>query len=219
MPRQAATRDYGGVSASARQADRRRKLLEAGRQLWGGSGLGEVTVRRVSARSQLATRYFYEEFPDRDALLVAIAEQVRDELIDVLVAAGLSEPGDIEDRLRAALTAFLDRITDEPDLRRVFTDVMTGTGPLGELRRQTLDLITALVLEHGPALLDFTPPRPAEMRRGATYLVGGVTHLIDTWALDPHESTTELADICAKYSLAVIRTTPSRPTSTVYRRR
>jgi AcrR family transcriptional regulator len=209
MPRPAAIRDYGGVSASERQADRRRKLLEAGRQLWGGSGIAEVTVRRVCAQSGLVPRYFYEEFPDRDALLLAVAGQVRDELFDAMVSVGLSEPGDIADRLRAALKAFLDRIADDPDIHRIFTDILAGTGPLAELRRQALDIVTTLALEHGPGFLKVPPPSLAEMRRSATFIVGGVNQLIDAWVHDPHDSPAELADLCTKFSLAIVRTTPA----------
>jgi len=59
----------------------------------GTSGTGDVSVRGVCAEAGLGPRYFYEQFPDRDALLLAVADQVRDELLSVLVSSALEESG------------------------------------------------------------------------------------------------------------------------------
>lgn len=205
MGRTPATRDYGGVSASQRQAERRARLLEAGREVWGGSGAAEVTVRGVCARAGLGPRYFYEQFPDRDALLLAVSDQFRDEVLGLMLQRGLAEPGGIEATLKAALTALLDLIGSDPLAHRIFTDILVGTGALSERRRQTLDIVTSLLLEHGPAMLEFEPPSPAEMRRGATFIVGGITQLIDSWVHDPQESPALLATACTELCLGVIR--------------
>ena len=74
MGRTEVVRDYGGVSAEDRRAERRRKLLDAGRRLWGESGISEVTVRGVCTASGLTPRYFYEQFENRETLLVAITD-------------------------------------------------------------------------------------------------------------------------------------------------
>jgi AcrR family transcriptional regulator len=205
MGRMPATRDYGGLSASERMAERRRRLLEAGRDIWGRSGITDVSVRGVCAEAGLGPRYFYEQFPDRDALLLAVADQLRDELFSVLLQRGLGEPGGVEAKLRAALKALLDMIADDPVVHRIFTDILTGTDVLAERRRQALDTVTNLVLEHGPALLDFEPPTPDEMRRGATFIVGGVTQVVDSWVHDSQESTSAMADACTELCLSVVR--------------
>src|SRR5206468_2855326 len=115
------------------------------------------------------------------------------------------EPGDAESKLRAGLKAFLDMISGDPLAHRIFTDTLMGTAGLAERRRQALDIVTNLVLEHGPTLLDLGPTTPAEMRRGAMFIVGGVTQLVDAWVHDPRESTTELADVCTDLCLSVVR--------------
>lgn len=206
MGRSEVTRDYGGVSAEDRRSERRAKLLAAGRHLWGGSGIGEVTVRGVCNQSGLVPRYFYEQFADRDELLLAIADQVRDELVTVMLSVGLNEPGGAADKLRAGLRALLDLVIDEPDIHRIFTDILTGPGLLAERRRQALDLVTELLLEHGPGLLDFAPPSRAEMRSSASFIVGGVAQLVDAWVLDPQESPAEMAAVCTTHSLAIVST-------------
>lgn len=205
MGRSAVIRDYGGVSANDRRAERRRKLLEAGRELWGTAGITEVTVRGVCAKAGLVPRYFYEQFADRDALVLAVSDQVRDELFASLLTVGLGEPGDVKTKLRAALKAFLDLIVEDPHIHRIFADGMTGAGPLADRRRQALDIVTELVLEHGPGMLDLGPSTEAELRRSASFIVGGVNQLIDAWLLDPRESTAEMAAICTDLSFAVVR--------------
>jgi AcrR family transcriptional regulator len=207
MGRTNVIRDYGGVSASDRRDERRRKLLKAGREVWGQSGIGEVTVRGVCGQAGLIPRYFYEQFADRDALLLVVGEQVRDELIATLLSVGLNEPGDVADKLRAALKALLDLIAADPLIHRIVADVVIGAGPLAGPRRQALDIITDLILQYGPGFLDFESPDPAETRRIASFIVGGVNQLIDAWVLDPRESTAELATACAELSLSVVRST------------
>jgi AcrR family transcriptional regulator len=205
MGRSAVVRDYSGVSAADRRADRRRRLLEAGRLLWGESGIGEVSVRGVCGRAGLVPRYFYEQFTDRDALVVAIADQVRDELFSTLLTSGLSHPGDLADKLRAALEAFLHLVVDDPHVHRIFSDVLSSAGPLAEPRRQALGIVTDLAVEHGAALLQFERPSPDEMRRATSFIVGGVSQLVDSWIHEPQESTVELAHRCTEFSLAIVR--------------
>jgi len=207
MGRANVKRDYGGVSASDRRDERRRKLAAAGRRLWGGTGLADVTVRGVSSEAGLIPRYFYEHFPDRDALLLSIADEARDELITAMLASGLTAPGSAEDKLRAALKAFLDLLQRDPHLHRIFADVMRGSGILAARKHQALDLVTELVLEHGPALLPGHQVSPATMKRTASYIVGGVNQLVDAWILDPQESTSELSAICTDLTFAVVQAT------------
>ncbi|MCE5291887.1 MAG: TetR/AcrR family transcriptional regulator [Nocardiaceae bacterium] len=218
MGRAEVVRDYGGVSADDRRAERRRKLLDAGRRLWGESGIAEVTVRGVCTASGLTPRYFYEQFDNREALLVAISDEVFSELVAVLLTVGLGEQGRLEQRLRASFKAFLDLVEGDPHVHRIVDSDVTGVPGLVERRRRFLDTITELVLEHGPGLIDSLPSDPALVRRGAVFIVGGVNQVIESWLHDPDGATTaEVAESCAAMCLAVVRTDlrdesgPARP--------
>ncbi|MBJ8348341.1 TetR/AcrR family transcriptional regulator [Antrihabitans sp. YC2-6] len=204
MARTDVVRDYGGISADDRRAERRRKLLEAGRRVWGEVGIAKVTVRGVCSACGLTPRYFYEHFANTEALIIAIASQVRDELFAALVRASLAEPGNLEHKLRAAFTAFLDLIADDPHVHRVFAAVTAGEAGLAQQRSEALDMVADLVLQYGPALLDVERASPADLRRGALFVVGGVNQLIGAWLRDPQESTGELAEICTRLCLATV---------------
>lgn len=205
MKRAEVMRDYGGISAADRRAERRRKLLTAGRQIWGESGIAEVTVRGVCSAAGLIPRYFYEQFPNREALLFAVADDVRDELLEALVAAGVRAPGSITDKLRSALTAFLNLIAADPHVHRIATGDVTSVAGLAEHRTHILDLITDRVIQYAPDVLDADTPNPTALRRSAMFMVGGVNQIIETWLDDPKETVAELAAVSADLCVAVIR--------------
>lgn len=210
MRRAEVVRDYGGVSAADRRADRRRRLLAAGRRIWGESGITEVTVRGVCGIAGLTPRYFYEQFDSRDALLFAVSDDVRDQLLDALVSAGIGDPGSLTDKLRSALLAFLDIIAADPHIHRIATSDLSSVPGLAERRTEVLDMIAGLVVQHAPTTLDGPLPEPAELRRAALFIVGGANRIIEAWLDDPAESTAELAEACADLCVAVVAGLPVR---------
>ena len=72
-------RIWGGTTLDERRAARRRQLVETGLDLLGGEATGAVSVRAACRGAQLTERYFYESFEDRDALVLAVYEEVADE--------------------------------------------------------------------------------------------------------------------------------------------
>ncbi len=205
MKRAQVGRGYGGISAADRRTERRSKLLAAGRQIWGESGISEVTVRAVCTSAGLTSRYFYEQFPSRDALLFAISDDVRDQLLAALVAAGVDDPGTLTDKLRSALTAFLDIIAADPHIHRIATGDVSSVAGLTQHRTHILEMITVQIVQLAPGVLPDAQPSPAELRRGAQFMVGGVNQIIEAWLENPIETTHELAAECADLCVAVVR--------------
>jgi AcrR family transcriptional regulator len=114
------TRSWAGTSLADRRAERRLRLLDVGLELLGTQGSGAVTVRSICRAAQLTDRYFYESFADRDALLVAIYDEVGAQAAKVLVDAVASAPADDHERVaRAAVEAFLELLTADPRKGRV----------------------------------------------------------------------------------------------------
>ena len=205
MKRAQTMRGYAGVSAADRRTERRTKLLAAGRRIWGESGLSEVTVRAVCKAAGLTSRYFYEQFDSRDALLFAISDDVRDQLLQALVTAGVGDPGTLTDKLRSALTAFLDIIEADPHIHRIATGDVSSVAGLTQHRTHILDMIVSLIVEHAPDVLESETPSAAELRRGAQFMVGGVNQIIEAWLVNPTESSAELAAESADLCVAVVR--------------
>lgn len=205
MKRVQVVRGYGGISAADRRTERRSKLLAAGRQIWGESGITEVTVRAVCSAAGLTSRYFYEQFETRDALLYAISDDVRDQLLTALVNAGVGDPGTLTDKLRSALTAFLNIIAADPHIHRIATGDVSSVAGLTEHRTHILEMITGLIVQLAPDVLTSATPSPPELRRGAQFMVGGVNQIIESWLENPTETPEELAAECADLCVAVVR--------------
>ncbi len=174
-----AERTWAGTTLADRRAARRRQLLDAGLDLLGGTpatGGGTVSVRAVCRRARLTERYFYENFADRDELVVAVydrvAEQAHRTLVDAVRPAG-SAP---HDRAWSAVSAFVTLILDDPRVGRVLLLAPFADPALSRVGGQRLPVFTELVREQ---LSD----RVAEQDRTMTALtlVGGLANLFTAY--------------------------------------
>ena len=66
-------------------------------------------------------------------------------------------------------------------------------------------MITGLIVQLAPDVLTSATPSPAELRRGAQFMVGGVNQIIESWLENPTETPEELAAECADLCVAVVR--------------
>ena len=197
-------RSYGGISAEDRRAERRNRLIAAARQAWGESGLAGVTVRGVCKRAGLTDRYFYEHFANREALLVATADDVRDQLLTALVQGGLAASGPAADRLQAALQACLDTVANDPHIHRILTSDSSGAPELQQRRRDMLSAIAGLVVQYTPGARH-TQADADRLGHAALFVTGGVSQLVAGWLAGTIEMTTaELAAECAQMCIAVL---------------
>lgn len=199
------SRIYGGVSAAERSADRRDRLLAAATEAWGDSGIAAVTVRGVCKASGLTPRYFYEHFANREELLIAVADEVRDQLLAVMVQAGLAGTGSAEMRLKSALQAFLETVANDPHLHRIMSSDVKDIGALAERRHEAIDTVAQLVVDLGPAALGFTPDLDS-LRRASLFITGGVNQIIEGWLSGAITMTAaELAADCAHMCINVLQ--------------
>lgn len=173
-------RTYGGRSTEQRRAERKRRLIDAAREIWGDQGWAAVTMRGVCSRAGLIDRYFYESFPDRDALLVAVWDQIRDEAVELLYAAISEGPADVAGQLRAAIGAFVHSVVTDPQRARIGFGEHAGSAVLEQRRRDTLQTFTDLIIEAGRPY--FRPDVDlVELRMSALMGLGGFVELITAW--------------------------------------
>jgi len=108
-------RRYSGQSFADRQSDRRARLVRAALQVAGRFGLEGTSVAAICAEAGLTARYFYESFPNRDAIFVEAYRLAQEELLSHVDAAK-----DRADPVRSALTGFYTALYTHPGLARVF---------------------------------------------------------------------------------------------------
>ena len=120
-------RRYGGASFEDRQSERRDRLVRAAIDVFGRAGRDGATVAALCAEAGLTARYFYESFPNRDALFLAAFRAVQTELLTQLALAI-----DGKDPVRSALTGFFSALAQHPGPARVF--LLDPQGRVGEMQ-------------------------------------------------------------------------------------
>jgi AcrR family transcriptional regulator len=198
-----ATGLYGGVAAPERRAGRRARLLEAGLELLGTEGWPATTVRAVCARAKLTPRYFYESFDDLDALLLAVFDEVTDELAGALLAAVTPPPGDARATARAAIAAGVVTLTDDPRKGRVLFAEAMGSEALARRRRETMRGFAALVATQGRAFYGVPEATDRLIDLSSLVLVGGLAEAFAAWLDGGVDGNREqLIDDCTELFLA-----------------
>lgn len=173
-----AGRSYGGVSASERVATRRASLLESCRTVIGRDGVAAVTVEAVCGESALGKRYFYESFPARDDLLLAVADDFYDGLLARMRAT--IEGVDESARAPVVVEALMAALGSDERLARLYVE-SPGTPVLAARRHRAIDDYTRFVAT------EVLPGAPRGARARARrllatrLLVAGTTELVADW--------------------------------------
>ncbi len=180
---------YGGVSAEDRKLARRARLLDATLEVWGREAGPPVTMTRVCAEAGLTERYFYESFTSLDQAQIAVMERVAEEIAERTVSALGSTAGGPTERVRAAIGAFVQILTDDPRKGRVAivesASVEAVRAPRARMLRQFAELAAHEARElYGPQAWS-----EAEGRLAATMFIGGLAELVTTWIEGTLEAT------------------------------
>jgi AcrR family transcriptional regulator len=182
--RPAATgRVYRGQSATERQEERRRRLIEAGLDLFATQGYLATSIEEICAAAGISTRNFYEQVDGREGLLVLLhdiaMQRARQAVVDALAGAS---PDDVLARVRAPLSAFVEAMTADPRWARIAYVEVVGISPAVERRRHMwMNRFARLMAAEADAIADrgLAPRRDHELT--AVALVGAIDRLIVHW--------------------------------------
>jgi AcrR family transcriptional regulator len=157
--------------------------MSAALEIWQEQGWAAVTMRGVCARAALTDRYFYESFADRDALLVALWDQARDETLVMLLAA-ISEapPDDPLLQLKSAIDAVVHHIADEPARAQILFGDHAGSAVLEQRRRDTVQMTSDLMIDLAKPFLR-NPEDTTSLRMTVVLGIGGFIELMLAWRL------------------------------------
>jgi AcrR family transcriptional regulator len=164
------------VPAADRVAERRTLLLDAGLELLGTLGLAGTTVRGVCAAARLNARYFYESFPDIDALVVAVFDRVVEELREAGETAVQAAGSDPVARVRALVGATVSYVDTDRRRARVLYVEGRGNERLVRRRVESGSVITGLIAAEAGG----GEPGVAHHMVGA-FVVGGFSELLVRW--------------------------------------
>jgi len=198
-------RAYGGVSAEERVAERRTRLVAAGRELLAEVGWRGTSLRAVCARSGLADRYFYESFETRDALLVAVCDQVIAEAMVVCGERMAAASSSYRARVRTAADAVLDLLDRDTELVRVLLLETPDSPVLNDQRRKMMGSLVDLLVLATADLEALRRVSDVRRRLGAHAVLGALFELLTAWTageLDlPRE---ELLDFVVQVAVSLV---------------
>lgn len=153
-------------------------------------------MRGVCQEAGVATRYFYESFPDKDEFVGAVCDWVIAQLAattQAAVAAALPA-----ERTRAGLANIVSTIEADSRLGRLMFGAQVSNAAVIRKRRESEAFFAILSGRHVETLLH----RPANARIKAVshFVVGGVTQAISAWLtgdvdLTPEDLVDQLSEI------------------------
>lgn len=130
---------YGGRTAEERRLERHARLLDAGLELFGTQGYANTSIEALCSAARLHPRYFYESFPDREALLRAVYDRHMARLEAAVGAAFEAAPLEPRARCEAGLRAFIDtQLEDERTTRITYLEIVGVSLELERHRRAVL---------------------------------------------------------------------------------
>jgi AcrR family transcriptional regulator len=162
-------------------AQRRRQLLDVGRELLAQRGYEATSIEEIAARADVSKPVVYEHFGGKEGLYAVVVDREMQLLLDRFTSA-LSERGHPRELLERAALVLLDYIEEDTDGFRVLArdaPVTSAHGTfsslIGEVARKVEHILASQFAEN-----DYDP-QMAELYSQA--LVGMVA-LVGQWWLD-----------------------------------
>jgi len=193
----AQVRPYRGVEAPERDAARRRRFIDAGLDLLGGSDdLDDLTVRAICRQAGVAVRYFYESFTDKDDFVAAVFDSVTAQMASTTQAAVAAAPP--AEQNRAGITNIVQMISQDPRVGRLLFSTKLANSVLLRKRAEHGGIFVMLSREHIQNALQL--PGNSRISATAHFVVGGVTQTLSAWlageiALPPEDLVGQLEAI------------------------
>ncbi|MFE6861287.1 TetR/AcrR family transcriptional regulator [Nocardia sp. NPDC057668] len=163
------SRSYAGQTAADRAADRRARLIDVAFELVGTHGVSALGMRAVCRTAGLSQKFFYESFPDTDALLHTVYRAALTRLEHAVAPAA----GD----LRATFEAAAELMESDPRVCRILL-----IEPIADARLRThvRDTVPALTRAALGDRVTGSPDDPATRMRFST-LFGALISLFIEW--------------------------------------
>ena len=173
---------YSGVPQEERTRLRRRRLLDAGIEVFGQQGLGRATMRDICTNARLSERYFYESFKSTHDIFDTVYELLVRDLMAAVSKAVMDAPLLEHAILESGLRAFLGFIQQDP--RRVQIMLIDGAWREHERTRAGLPHVIAyqqLIQTLTQGLHPEVSPE-IDLKLAASGLVGTAIHTAIAWS-------------------------------------
>ena len=180
-------RSYGGLTRAERDAQRRRRLLDAGLEAFGSTGYPATSVEAICSAAGVSSRSFYEYFDGREGLLIAVYDEIVETALRMVADAFAATPQEsgIRTHVQSGLHAFTGyMLGDERRARVNFIEVVGASRKVEEHRRRALRQFADLLREAMTALMAAgrIRDRPShEVAVTTTAVIGAVQETLTDW--------------------------------------
>lgn len=190
-----AKRVYGKKNAEDRETERRERLLQAALQLFATQGYANTTIEALCSEAKVTTRHFYQAFGGREAVLLALYNQLMDELQTCILSSVMTEHTSMQDKMRLIIQTLVNYYFSDARRARIGVLEVVGASPAIELRRRevihTISRYIQLFLDQ-LATQNEIPKR--NYHWAAIAIVGGMNELMAEWLMHPQLSLDELTE-------------------------
>jgi AcrR family transcriptional regulator len=200
-------RRYSGRPVEEWKAARRERLLDAALELFATEGYQSTPIERLCSTAKVSTRHFYQEFPNKEAVLIAVHEQGVQQGMEHAGAALAAAPvSPIHERLRRGLTAYLHTIMDDPRRARVAFVEVIGVSPAVEEQRLAFrEVIVSLIAAEGAAAVERGELPERDFRFLGMALIGAINATVYDWMQhDPRPPADELQASLVRLALDML---------------
>ena len=201
-------RVYAEKTAEQRDSERRERLVDAALDAFAESGYPGSSIEQICARAGVSTRSFYEHFAGKEALLLALHDELNARALEAVVAAvSAADPRDLAARARAGVRAYFHVVTSDPRWARIAVVESVGVSRTAERHRQEAIARFADVIELEARRLaeeGLVPARDHHLT--AVALVGAINGLVNTWSATPDWAgrVDEVVEVAAELIVAAI---------------
>lgn len=183
-----AGRVYGGLSAPARRAERRGRLLDAGLELFGTVGFRKTTIPMLCSASGVTARHFYEEFDSREALLRVIYDGIAETAFHRVVAALRAPDRTPRERVHDGNVAYFRYLTSDPRLAQIYAIEAVGMhAELENHRREKRETFVKTLTKAAELVEDGS----IDSRLLSAAIAGAAHDLLLEWVLAPRRPSVE----------------------------
>ena len=175
-------RVYGGQSSAARGARRRQALLNAAIDtLIAGD---KLTVRGVCTRTELTSRYFYENFRSTDEL-AEVAYDTCVAQIATAVASAFSTPQVMSEQISHAMNALVRQLETDPRAGHILFSHRIANRLVARKRQESTTFFALITAE----TIRGSVRSAVDVEQAAHFVVGGVTQLLSVWLNERYGGT------------------------------
>ncbi len=193
-------------NVQARLKAREQAILEAATRVFTEKGYHGATMRAIARAASVATGTLYLYFPSKEAVFVALVDELREVVLNAILEARQEHQGTIE-KLEASIKATVQVFANHRDLARIVLVQAAGASPEFEGRLNELhDAFSGFVGLEIQEAMEAGLIDQIDVMVAARAWVGTFYEIIMAWLRNPQEDLLQAIPALVKYNMRAIGT-------------